>query len=285
MVLLDHLHQLQDYGHLHLGHGLSQGCPRIWTALIGDQDPNEWLAKSEAALAAAKGEDPPDEPHQVINPELPKNDHRPNTKFDRKETKTIISNYPGGDVMTQGMWKKMLKYARMGNLAPPKEEDWYGGARLGEYARPLIMGPEEVGYLPMAPVPFSSSEDLLAQIAQSGVQARTARHAALYAKTAVKQAEEFFHLARRRARQIFRPPLLTVMPGGDVFPNYSACSPAWLALAPPPSWTQGQRCCRCRRRVWHRGRSPNRCCDHSSARNWRVARHDEHAAQGVEAFL
>jgi len=63
----------------------------------------------------------------------------------------------------------------------PPEEDWYAGARLGEYAKPLIMGEHKVGYLNQAPVPMSQSEDLLTLVSESGVGSRRARHA-YYAK-------------------------------------------------------------------------------------------------------
>lgn len=219
----------------------------------------------------------------VLNRELPHNDHRTYDKFKRSEIKAMVTNYPGGDIMNQTMWRKMVKNSLMGNVAPPPEEEWYLGARLGEYAKPLVMGDDKVGYLPMAPVPFSASEDLLAQIAQSGVQARAARHAAMYAKAATKQAEEFFQLARRRAKQILRPPLMTVLPGADVFPFYSASSPAFLALAPQAIQRHPRYCHICRRPRCHR--ELRRAGSHSCTRKRRGKADADSVQQLSAAFL
>merc|ERR1711924_62817 len=91
-------------------------------------------------------------------------------------------------------------------------------------------GEGKVGYLNQAPVPMSASEDLLTLMSEAGVGSRRARHAALYAKQSVGQAEEFFRLAQRRARQILRDPPITVRPGGDVYPLYSASMPVDFLL-------------------------------------------------------
>merc|ERR1712139_447431 len=151
------------------------------------------------------------------------------------------SKYPGGDVMNQAMYEKWRYYSRLGTgVQVPPEEDWYAGARLGEYGRPLVMSENKVGYLNQAPVPMSNTEDLLTLVSESGVGSRRARHAALYAKASAGQAEEFFRLAQRRLRQVLRDPPMTVTPGADVYPMYAASAPALLALAAPPPLSSTQ---------------------------------------------
>lgn len=177
-------------------------------------------------------------PPQIVDHGLPQNNYSPITSQTRSKLMMMKrgGEWPGGDVMTQSLWKKWVTKVAIpvpgrDQYAAPPEDKFYTGARLGEYARPPILGEEgEAGGLLQAPVPFGQSEDLLGLIAQAGVEARQARHAAIYAKTAVAQANEFYHLARRRAKQIFRAPPISVIPGSDVFPMYSAASPV-----PPPS--------------------------------------------------
>lgn len=185
-------------------------------------------ATEDDVLATAK-------PPQIIRDALPRIDLRKHDKLSYKDLFTMKSKYPGGDIMHQGMFEKWRQYSTTGaTVQVPPEEDWYAGARLGEYARPLIMDENKVGYLNQAPVPMSQSEDLLTIISEAGVGSRRARHAALYAKASAGQAEEFFRLAQRRLRQVLRDPPLTVAPGGDVYPMYAAAAPALLALAAPP---------------------------------------------------
>jgi len=168
---------------------------------------------------------------KVIRSGLPVFDLREHDDVGMLENLEMKNRYPGGDVMHQLMWAKWKGVGTMSPTVPP-EEDWYAGARLGEYARPLIMGPERVGYLNQAPVPMSPSEDLLTLVSEAGVGSRRATNAAVYAKQSAGQAMEFFRLAQRRARQIFHDPPVSVRPGGDVWPFYSASSP--VLLAPPP---------------------------------------------------
>merc|ERR1719215_1200152 len=104
------------------------------------------------------------------------------------------------------------------------------------------MAEGKVGYLNQAPVPMSPSEDLLTLMSEAGVGSKRARHAAMYAKMSVAQAEELFRLAQRRARQIFHDPPISVRPGADVFPFYSAASPVHVALVTScslPRWCCG----------------------------------------------
>lgn len=177
---------------------------------------------------------------RVLNNALPVIDLRKHNEFEPGEMMTMGSAYPGGDVMNQTMWSKWRDANSICHpwstdcTNIPPEEDWYAGARLGEYARPLIMGENKVGYLNQAPVPMSQSEDLFTLVSESGVGSRRARHAALYAKQSAGQAEEFFRLAQRRLRQVLRDPPLTVRPGADVYPLYSAAAPALLSLVTPP---------------------------------------------------
>lgn len=172
--------------------------------------------------------------HSVIQHDPPPLDIRKHSDLDYSQMVQLGSETPGGDVMGQTVWQKWRHNARIGKgVSVPPEEDWYGGAKLGEMARPLIMGEGKVGYLNQAPVPMSPSEDLLTLMAEAGVGSRRARHAAMYAKMSVGQAEEFFRLAQRRARQMFHDPTVSVRPGADVFPFYSAASPVFVALAAP----------------------------------------------------
>lgn len=173
--------------------------------------------------------------NKVIKNGLPEIDVRNHKDIKMTEYMEMGTKYPGGDVMGQLPWQKWRYFNKLKTgVSVPPEEDWYAGARLGEYAKPLIMGENKVGYLNQAPVPMSQSEDLLTLVSESGVGSRRARHAALYAKASAAQADEFFRLAQRRARQIFHDPPLSVTPGADVFPLYSAAAPALLALAAPP---------------------------------------------------
>lgn len=182
--------------------------------------------------------------HQVISHEDPKLDLRKHDELTASETRVPGFENPGGDVMGQLAMQKWVASAPPADAANvPKEEDWYMGAKLGEMARPLIMGEGKVGYLNQAPVPMSPSEDLLTLVGESGVGSRRARHAAEYAKMSSLQALEFFRLAQRRARQIFHDPPVNVRPGADVFPLYSASSPAFLALAAPPVTRRSQSQC------------------------------------------
>lgn len=180
--------------------------------------------------------------HKVIKLGLPKFDTRNHDEVGPLEFAEMGSKYPGGDVMSQSMWQKWKAVTKQ-IRGIPAEEDTYAGARLGEYARPVadMEDEEENGSLNEAPVPMSQAQDMLTLVSESGVGSRRARHAAMYAKQTAKQAEEFFRLAQRRARQIFHDPPVTVLPGADVYPFYSAASPAMLAVAGPPS-------CRGRRR-------------------------------------
>lgn len=174
--------------------------------------------------------------HQVIRHETPPIDIRNHDDLSYMQFKDMGNETPGGDIMGQTAWQKWKHNARpMKGPSVPPEEDWYLGAKLGEMARPLIMGEGKVGYLNQAPVPMSPSEDLLTLMAEAGVGSRRARHAAMYAKMSVGQAEELFRLAQRRARQIFHDPPISVRPGADVYPFYSATSPVTVALATPPS--------------------------------------------------
>jgi hypothetical protein len=180
--------------------------------------------------------------HKVIRNSLPPIDTREHDKFTAGEYFEMGSKYPGGDMMNQlgfFKWKHPMKLGT--NVSVPPEEDWYSGARLGEYGRPLVMAEGKVGYLNQAPVPMSETEDFLTLAAESGVGSRRARNAALYARASAGQAEEFYRLAQRRMRQVLRDPILTVRPGADVYPLYSASMPVALAVPAPP-----QLPCRCR---------------------------------------
>jgi len=173
--------------------------------------------------------------HKVIRNGLPELDERRHDDIGKLDYFTMGSKYPGGDVMGQLPWQKWKHFSLTGTgVSVPPEEDWYAGARLGEYAKPLIMDEEKVGYLNQAPVPMSQSEDLLTLVSESGVGSRRARHAALYAKASAGQAEELFRLAQRRMRQVLRDPPLSVFPGGDVYPFYSASMPVLLVVPSPP---------------------------------------------------
>lgn len=188
-------------------------------------DIKESGTSEEAILETAFGK-------KVMRTGLPVFDNREHDDVGTLEQMGMKNRYPGGDVMHQAMWAKWRGMGTFSGTVPP-EEDWYAGARLGEYARPLIMGPQRVGYLNQAPVPMSPSEDLLTLVSEAGVGSRRASNAAMYAKQTAGQAMEFFRLAQRRARQIFHDPPVTVRPGGDVWPFYSAASP--VLLGPPPT--------------------------------------------------
>jgi hypothetical protein len=175
---------------------------------------------------------------KIMRNGLPVIDTRKHDDIKMTEWATMNNRYPGGDVMYQSMWSKWRNMGAMLGKGPtlsgqyPPEEDWYSGARLGEYARPLVMGPGKVGYLNQAPVPMSQSEDLLTLVSEAGVGSRRSRNAAIYAKQSAGQAMEFFRLAQRRARQIFHDPPVSVLPGADIWPMYSASVP--VVLVPPP---------------------------------------------------
>ncbi|CAJ1362159.1 unnamed protein product [Effrenium voratum] len=128
-------------------------------------------------------------------------------------------NFPGGDVMYQSLWRK-----NGGDLNLwPKEERYYKGPRLGEYARPIIMNRNVLGYLNQAPVPLSAAEDELSLVAEASGGARRAKAHALYAQQAAEKARAFYKLAKARARALFLPdPPISVKPTADVYPMYSA---------------------------------------------------------------
>ena len=85
------------------------------------------------------------------------------------------------------------------------QERFYKGPRLGEYARPLVMNRNVLGYLNQSPVPLSSSEDELTLLSQSHGGALRARAHAEYAAQAAAKAQEFYRLAKQRARALFLP--------------------------------------------------------------------------------
>lgn len=217
--------------------------PATATAFGGDEAIAQQLQQQEPerqfSEAKTTGDDVIDSAfgHQVVLHDTPPIDVRKHSEPSEKELMALGAETPGGDVMGQTAWQKWRVNARgghkFGGVSVPPEEDWYLGAKLGEYARPLIMGEGKVGYLNQAPVPMSPSEDLLTLMSEAGVGSRRARHAAMYAKMSAAQAEEFFRLAQRRARQIFHDPPISVRPGGDVFPFYSAASPVHAALVAP----------------------------------------------------
>ena len=152
---------------------------------------------------------------------------------DFKSISGMGTNYPGGDVMNQSLWRK-----NGGDLNLwPKEERFYKGPRLGEYSRPIVVNRNVLGYLNQAPVPLSAAEDELTLVAHSNSAARRARAHAEYARQAAEKAEVFYNLAKQRARALFLPePPISVKPTADVYPMYSASfcqSAAILALASP----------------------------------------------------
>merc|ERR1712048_1233050 len=73
-----------------------------------------------------------------------------------------------------------------------------------------------------APVPLPGSDDELALMAQSSAAARRAVHAATYSRSAADKAAQFFKIAIRKAKNVFKDPPLLVMPTADIFPLYSA---------------------------------------------------------------
>eukprot|EP00928_Gymnodinium_smaydae_P082776 TRINITY_DN66072_c0_g1_i1.p1 TRINITY_DN66072_c0_g1~~TRINITY_DN66072_c0_g1_i1.p1 ORF type:complete len:270 (-),score=37.93 TRINITY_DN66072_c0_g1_i1:10-819(-) len=128
--------------------------------------------------------------------------------------------YPGGDVMYQMLTKRYGAKKRW-----PSEEEHYKGARLGEYARPLIMDRNVLGYLNKAPVPLGASEDELALMAQASAAARRATEAAVYARSAADKADQFLQAGIRKAARVLKDPPINVKPTADVFPFYSASMP------------------------------------------------------------
>jgi len=94
------------------------------------------------------------------------------------------TSWPGGDVMHQSLWRKFGPDLHFWS----PEEKAYKGARVGEYARPLIMEANKLGYPNKAIVPFGASEDILGLVAQAGVAARRSRHAAVYASAQLQRA-------------------------------------------------------------------------------------------------
>ena len=129
------------------------------------------------------------------------------------------TSYPGGDVMYQSLWRK-----NGGDLNLwPKEERFYKGPRLGEYARPLVMNRNVLGYMNQSPVPLSAAEDELTLVAHASSASKRARAHAEYARQAAEKAEAFYKAAKARARALFLPdPPLSVKPTADVYPMYSA---------------------------------------------------------------
>lgn len=156
---------------------------------------------------------------------------------DFKSIAGMGTNFPGGDVMYQSLWRK-----NGGDLNLwPKEERFYKGPRLGEYSRPIIVNRNVLGYLNQSPVPLSAAEDELSLVAHSNSAARRARAHAEYARQAAEKAEAFYELAKRRARALFLPdPPISVKPTADVYPMYSAgCQSADpLALGSPLPMSQ-----------------------------------------------
>eukprot|EP00438_Fugacium_kawagutii_P022901 Skav224163 [mRNA] locus=scaffold2007:230157:230732:+ [translate_table: standard] len=151
---------------------------------------------------------------------------------DFKSIAGMGTNFPGGDVMYQSLWRK-----NGGDLNLwPKEERFYKGPRLGEYARPIIVNRNVLGYLNQSPVPLSAAEDELTLVAHSNSAARRARAHAEYARQAAEKAEAFYNLAKQRARALFLPdPPISVKPTADVYPMYSAgCQSADLL-----TWASG----------------------------------------------
>mmetsp|Transcript_7677 Transcript_7677/g.16992 ORF Transcript_7677/g.16992 Transcript_7677/m.16992 type:complete len:219 (+) Transcript_7677:70-726(+) len=143
---------------------------------------------------------------------------------------------PGGDVMYQLLWHKFKH--KTGSW--PKEEKYYEGARLGEYAKPPVLEENKLGGLPLATLPFSESEDVLALIAQARGASARARHAATYAVNTTAQAKQFYSLARAKLRMVFPEPITYVAPTANVFPMYSAAMGEHLAfLLSVPSATRG----------------------------------------------
>eukprot|EP00931_Biecheleriopsis_adriatica_P010377 TRINITY_DN111453_c0_g1_i1.p1 TRINITY_DN111453_c0_g1~~TRINITY_DN111453_c0_g1_i1.p1 ORF type:complete len:241 (-),score=53.11 TRINITY_DN111453_c0_g1_i1:12-710(-) len=140
---------------------------------------------------------------------------------------TMATHYPGADVMNQSLWRK--NGANLGLW--PEEERHYKGPRLGEYARPLIMNKNILGFPNQAPVPLSASEDELGLMAQSSSSALRAKNDAEYAQDQAVKAETFFKLAQARARALFGPdPPVIVKPTADVYPMYSASAAALAAV-------------------------------------------------------
>ena len=129
------------------------------------------------------------------------------------------TNFPGGDVMYQSLWRKNGGDFNLW----PKEERFYKGPRLGEYARPLVMNRNVLGYINQAPVPPSPAEDELTLVAHANSAAKRARAHAEYARQASEKAEAFYRVAKARARDLFYPePPISVKPTADVYPMYSA---------------------------------------------------------------
>merc|ERR1740121_2042963 len=124
--------------------------------------------------------------------------------------------------MNQSLWRK----GGYNQYMWPAEEKYFKGARLGEYARPLITNRNLLGYLNRAPVPLSASEDELGLLAQASSSTRRARQAATYAKSAADKAIAFYRAAKLKARAVFQDPPISVLPTADVFPLYSASLPS-----------------------------------------------------------
>ena len=142
------------------------------------------------------------------------------------------TNFPGGDVMHQSLWRKNGADFNLW----PKEERFYKGPRLGEYARPLVMNRNVLGYMNQAPVPLSAAEDELTLVAHASSAARRARAHAEYAQQASEKAEAFYKAAKARARALFYPdPPISVKPTADVYPMYSA-GPTSISAAVAVLW-------------------------------------------------
>ena len=156
----------------------------------------------------------------------------PKVKKDVRQEFADISamgtNFPGGDVMYQSLWRK-----NGGDLNLwPKEERFYKGPRLGEYARPLVMNRNVLGYMNQAPVPVSPAEDELTLVAHASSAAKRARAHAEYAQQAAEKAQAFYKAAKSRARALFIPdPPISVKPTADVYPMYSAGPMAPMAAS------------------------------------------------------
>lgn len=162
-------------------------------------------------------------PFDSISRELPKIDDMEPLKPFRNQKVFGGIKYPGGDVMGQSRYKAFNTWKKFW----PKEDVYYQGARLGEYNRPNVFAPNAIGPLASAPVPIDKSEDELRLIWQSGSAAARARHAAWYSQKMTAEARRFFALAQKKVKDVVNVELpVTVVPGADVFPLYSASAPS-----------------------------------------------------------
>lgn len=135
--------------------------------------------------------------------------------------------WPGGDVMNQGLWRKYNRdLSDTTTFRWPPEEKHYKGARLGEYSKPLIINENLLGFMNKAPVPLSESEDEMTLMAQASAASRRAMQAAVYSAAASDKAKQFYLLALMKAKALFRDPPVYVRPTADIFPLYSASTQA-----------------------------------------------------------